>query len=419
MAIYSNVKYCRIVWQQTALIMENIIAGKVSFSLKNAVSVNSNNSHKLLKTVKSLEAKRDQNLHSLQIEKDEVIQFSVKPVPIAKSGSRESDFLPEKHEVGNTFPHQDNALKQKKKLEKASTLPKLYKQVFTNKHREEARRLSGDILFREKVNPLSFHRGIGISNKKHRKSPSPPSSPKVQERNNDSQHLNLFKFGRGVPLNTTAKQLVEQSATSFSSQKILVKQQSLRSPQNLSSECHFDLTPQKLTTEKPESKQTSHSPKLNRPKTTAHLTFIRQRTLPSRLDESSSPFPDTRAPTAWNDAKESLSNSQAHRSLVLKPLYSTNEKEQTKRKNSDSVYARLHKTGAKHNNRKYRMGDDLDKLAESATDSSLPTRPSLTRLEHRRRSVSLPDLTEMLDNLKSCRYLRKESSEDKLEGLCE
>ncbi|EDO44340.1 predicted protein [Nematostella vectensis] len=93
----------------------------------------------------------------------------------------------------------------------------------------------------------------------------------------------------------------------------------------------------------------------------------------------------------------------AHRGLAIRPL-SRNSPQNTsgkeKRKQSTAVFSRLYQA-PEPRKRILETGG----FAHKSTDLPLP--PTSYRLERRRRSVSLPDLSDMLDNLRECRYLRK------------
>lgn len=56
--------------------MDDYASGKVSISVRNALSVNSQKSHQLERQVKTLEAERDMRLLNLQIRRDEVFLAS-------------------------------------------------------------------------------------------------------------------------------------------------------------------------------------------------------------------------------------------------------------------------------------------------------------------------------------------------------
>lgn len=390
--------------------------------MKNAVSVNNNNSHKLLQKVKSLEAKRDQNLHSLKIEKDEVISSTWSAI---NKNKKETNFVADKRDVDNSFlqPQQETGSGKKKSVAKTSSLPPLDKQLFVSKQEGTPRDyLDDNMIIMAKTSPPGYRRISRLSSDKQHKTISPPTSPKIQTRNafSENQHSSHFKSGR-VPLSASAQDFVERisKGPAESSSRTLTKQRNLQTPQKLSDECHFDLGYQTRTApEKSECQQSSHSPKLNRPKTACHSTFTQQRSLPAKTipHEISTSLPDSKTMTAWNNRTDARLSPPVHRGLGLRPLYSHKDKEQTKQKNSDTVFARLYK-GAKQGNRKYRVGEVLDKLGQGVSTESRATRRSAPRLEQRRRSVSLPDLSEILDDLKSCRYLRKDDSDNRLTEL--
>ena len=417
--------------------MDGVVAGKVSFSLKNAISINNSNNHRLLQTVKSLEAERDQNLLSLQIEKDEVVSSTW--LAITKS-KKESTFSEESCD-GESVAQKEKVTwsggsSRENVVRKTNSLPPLQKQAAVNKLDGGQRSTVNDRAFgtqNSTSSPPGCRRVSRLSSESQHKLPSPPASPKIQTRTmfGKNQHSKLVRSGRtslnssllqsGRMRNVPFVELNSTIPTPSSFKASLTKQRSLQTPLNLSGECHLDLAHQSHNAEKLECKQVLNSPKLKRPKTATSATFTRHRTLSTNIVPRplSSSFPEPRTSTAWSNetavSTNQSSSTHVHRGLALRPIYSQKEKEQTKQKSSETVFTRLYKTGTKQNSRKHRTGEGLDRLAHGAQETAPPR--SVTRLEERRRSLSMPDLTEMLDNLKSCRYLRKDGSHENLTDL--
>ena len=94
-----------------------------------------------------------------------------------------------------------------------------------------------------------------------------------------------------------------------------------------------------------------------------------------------------------------------HRGLLLRRVSSSKEQSKAKETKTASVFKRLY-VGNKKLERTNLRG--LKKGNDEIRDGIR----LIPKLDQRRRSISLPDLTQMLESLKTCRYLRGSSFED-------
>ncbi|XP_031554811.1 uncharacterized protein LOC116291745 [Actinia tenebrosa] len=90
-----------------------------------------------------------------------------------------------------------------------------------------------------------------------------------------------------------------------------------------------------------------------------------------------------------------------HRGLAIKPpSRNTNIQSTTKNKQEKTkVFSRL-----------YQVQPKTKKTVEELLEAH--DKPTTPKLDRRRRSLSMPDLTDMMDGLRNCRYLRTNSTED-------
>ena len=95
-------------------------------------------------------------------------------------------------------------------------------------------------------------------------------------------------------------------------------------------------------------------------------------------------------------SSKDAAGSEVHRGLLLRPVSLSKEQTKAKEIKKASVFNRLYTSGKK------RYGNKVTREISLALDN-----PKLEAT--RRRSISLPDLSEILDKLKTCRYLRDNS----------
>lgn len=95
-------------------------------------------------------------------------------------------------------------------------------------------------------------------------------------------------------------------------------------------------------------------------------------------------------------SSKDAAGSEVHRGLLLRPVSSSKEQTKTREVKKESVFNRLYSSGKK------RDGNKVTREISLAMGN-----PKLEAT--RRRSISLPDLSEILDKLKTCRYLRDNS----------
>ena len=95
-------------------------------------------------------------------------------------------------------------------------------------------------------------------------------------------------------------------------------------------------------------------------------------------------------------SSKDAAGSEVHRGLLLRPVSSCKEQTKTREVKKESVFNRLYSSGKKR---------DGNKVTREISLAMGNPKFEATR----RRSISLPDLSEILDKLKTCRYLRDNS----------
>ena len=335
--------------------MDDYATGKVSVSVRNALSANSHKSHQLERKVKNLEAERDMRLLNLQIRKDEVFFTSpstrrkvLVKSPSVSEGLRTSTPTSQ-HETLDlkTGSRKDDEVS---KLQKAHNLPPL-------KH--------------------SYRAGVIAT------------PPRVRKPRNI--HSAISSNGAQVPLSAPLE-------SSQPSHKLLTRHSS--SPQMLSNpnsianandlrreekaESKHLLSP-RLLRSNPESPASSHSPT-----STGVFKFD--------LARNQAQLPRRPATASSGD----IGGREVHRGLLLLPV--TSSKEQTKQKEAKkiNVFNRLY-SGSKKGKRSHHLSQEL-----ATREISSPKGNPKLDLATRRRSLSLSDLSE-IEKLKTCRYLRDNS----------
>ena len=331
--------------------MDDYASGKVSVSVRNALSVNSHKSHQLERQVKNLEAERDMRLLNLQIRRDEV--FSTSPStrrkvlvksPSVSEGLRSSTPISQ-HE---TFDLKTGWRKDEEvgKLQKTRNLPPL---MYLDR--------AGVI-----ATPPRVRKARNIA---------PTASPNVAS----------------SPLSPLESQPNHKLLTRHSSSpQMLSKPNSIANANDLrreeTSESKHLLSP-RLPRSNPESPALLHSP-------TSPGVFKFD------LAQNQAQLPRRPATATSGESR----GSEVHRGLFLMPV--TSSKEQTKQKEGKkiSVFNRLY-SGSKKGKRTPNLSDDL------ATRREIPFSKGNPKLDltPRRRSLSLSDLSD-IDKLKTCRYLR-------------
>ena len=95
-------------------------------------------------------------------------------------------------------------------------------------------------------------------------------------------------------------------------------------------------------------------------------------------------------------SSKDAAGSEVHRGLLLRPVSSSKEQTKAKEVKKESVFNRLYSSGKKREGNKVTREISLT-MGNPKFEAT------------RRRSISLPDLSEILDKLKTCRYLRDNS----------
>lgn len=91
----------------------------------------------------------------------------------------------------------------------------------------------------------------------------------------------------------------------------------------------------------------------------------------------------------------------AHRGLAIRPPSRNSNKQSTTKNKQEKtkVFSRL-----------YQAQPKTKKTVEELLEAH--GKPTTPKLDRRRRSLSMPDLTDMIDDLRNCRYLRTNSTDD-------
>lgn len=335
--------------------MEDHVSRKVSVSVRNALSVNSQKSHQLERQVKNLEAERDMRLLNLQIKRDEVFFTSpstrrkvLVKSPSVSEGLRTSTPTSQ-HEMLDlkTGSRKDEEVN---KLQKAHNLPPLM-------HLDRA----GVI-----ATPPRVRKARNIPPATSPNAAPPPLSP--LESSQPSHKL-----------------LTRQS----SSPQMLSNPNSIANANDLRREGNTEskhLLSPRLLRSNPESPPPLHS-------STSPGVFK------FNLAQNQAQLPRRPATVSSGDS----GGSEVHRGLLLLPV--TSSKEQTKQKEAKkiNVFNRLY-SGSKKGKRTHHLSDDL-----APREIPFPKGNPKLDLATRRRSLSLSDLSEICDKLKTCRYLRDKS----------
>ena len=335
--------------------MDDYASRKVSVSVRNALSVNSHKSLELLKRVKSLEAERDMHLLNLQIKRNEVFlaspstrrKFLVKS-PSVSEGLRDRESTPaSQHE---TLDLKTGSLKDEEvtKLQKAHNLPPL--------HLDRA----GVIATPPRVRKT---RNIHSAASPNFAAPSPIESPKPGH-----------------------KLLTRQSSSPqmLSSSNSMANANDVRREENAESK-HF-LSPRLLRSNVPDS-----AAPLNSPTSSSSGGVF-------KFDLASNHSQIPRRPATAASNRDGSAGSEVHRGLFVVPVWSSKEQTKPKEAKKISVFNRLY-SGSKKREGKRAHVDDL-------ATRHFPSSNGNPKLDTRRRSVSLSDLSEICDKLKTCRYLR-------------
>ena len=331
--------------------MDDYASGKVSVSVRNALSVNSHESHQLERQVKNLEVERDMRLLNLQIRRDEVFLASpstrrkgLVKSPSVSEGLRTSTPVSQ-HE---TLDFKTGLRKDEEviKLQKARNLPPLMHLdragvIATPPRVRKARNMPPATTLNVALAPLSPHESSQPNHKlltRHSSSPQMLSNPNSIANANDLRR--------------------EENS----------KSKHLLSPRLLRSN--------------PESPASLHSP-------TSPGVF--------KFDLAQNRAQIPRRPATATSVESG--GSEVHKRLFLIPV--TSSKEQTKQKEAKkiSVFTRLY-SGSKKGKRTHHLSDDL-----ATRETPFPKGNPKLDLASRRRSLSLSDLSE-IDKLKTCRYLR-------------
>ena len=341
--------------------MDDYIATKVSVSVRNAISVNSTKSHQLEKQVRNLEAERDMRLLNLQMKKDEM--FLSSPTSQRRKILVKSPSTTDGIRAGTPSSQQEildlntglSKEDEVNRLQKAHSLP-----------------------------PLHLDRAGIVA--------TPPRIRKAR---------NLRPGSSLIP--ASPSRLVESPKPEH---KLLTRQSS--SPQMLSGSNSTTNENEARREENLESKQ-QFSPRLQRANLVDSSVPLNSPTSPKAfnfdLPNNLSQIP--RRPATAASVRDSASNSgEVHRGLILLPVSSSKEQTKNKEQKKGSVFNRLYSSTKKRDRK--RIG--LDDTAPQALH--LPNGKLNAKLETRRRSVSLSDLSEICDKLKTCRYLRSNSQNE-------
>ena len=334
---------------------------RISVSLRNALTANSVKTHELSQTVKTLEAKRDHKLLNLQVQKDRVISSvpgKNKAVTKSSSGSPDSRVsTPQGDPATNQLLHKS----ARDSLSKKSSLPPLNIQP--------------------PGSPVTkLRRAATLQHEQ----PAPPGSPKPRRPGSVQSHFTL-----SPPC----------SPRQISPGRVFGRQ--LSSPSMLPNSMGGSL------------RDLSHS---------EEILECQQRFAPgcrSSVAGSLAPnitgglakFPNEQGRGNHfsgrpRTANEAPAENGVHRGLQLRPVSSSmTESKKSKEKPKTAVFSRLYSN-----------------VKEAGWKASAARRINSDgaagkRLTARRRSLSMPDLSEMMENLKSCRYLRgadQKNSDDEL-----
>lgn len=332
--------------------MDDYAARKVSVSVRNALSVNSHKSHELVRQVKSLEAERDMHLLNLQIKRDEVFFASpsmrrkiLVKSPSVSEGIRSS--TPDsQHE---TFDNSSLKNEEVTKLQKAHNLPPL--------HLDRAGVIATPPRVRKTRN---IHTATSPNFAPHSPNESPKQGHKLLTRQSSSPQM-------------------------LSSSNSMANANDVRREENVESK-HL-LSPRLLRSNVPDTPATLHSP------TSAPNGGV------FKFDLASNHAQMPRRPATAASNRDSSAGSEVHRGLLLIPVSSSKEQTKPKEAKKINVFNRLY-SGSKKREGKRAHLDDL-------ATRHFPLPNGSPKLDTRRRSVSLSDLSEICDKLKACRYLRE------------
>lgn len=332
--------------------MDDYASRKVSVSVRNAISVNSHKSHQLERQVKNLEAERNMRLLNLQIKRDEVFFAS----PSAR------------RKILVKSPSVSDGLR-------AGTPSSQQETVDLNtglRMDEEATRL-------QKVHnlpPLHLDRAGIIA-----------TPPRIRK----ARNLHSATSPKSLPPSPLAE-------SPKASHKPLTRQSS--SPQMLSNS--GSMAPNAndgRREENAESKQ-PFSPRLLRSNVTDTPASPHSPTSPGifKFDLATNHAQIPRRPATAVSNRDS-GGSEVHRGLLLLPVSSSKEQTKPKEAKKTNVFNRLYSSAKKREGKR----THLDDLATRDFPNGNP------KLDSRRRSISLSDLSEICDKLKMCRYLRDNS----------
>lgn len=341
--------------------MDDYIGTKVSVSVRNAISVNSTKSHQLEKQVRNLEAERDMRLLNLQMKKDEM--FLSSPTSQRRKILVKSPSTTDGIRAGTPSSQQEildlntglSKEDEVNRLQKAHSLPPLHLDragiVATPPRIRKARNLRpGSSLI-----PASPSRLMESPKPEHKLLTRQSSSPQMLSGSNSTTNVN-----------------------------------EARREENLESKQQFSPGLQRANL-------VDSSVPLNSPTSPKAFNFD----LPNNLSQI------PRRPATAASFRDSASNSsEVHRGLILLPVSSSKEQTKNKEQKKGSVFNRLYSSTKKRDRK--RIG--LDDTAPQALH--LPNGKLNAKLETRRRSVSLSDLSEICDKLKTCRYLRSNSQNE-------
>lgn len=339
--------------------MDDFTSSKVSVSVRNAISVNSAKSHQLEKQVKNLEAERDMRLLNLQMKRDEM--FFGSPSTARRTILVKSPSVSDGLRAGTPFSQQETldlntGLRKEpevNRLQKVHNLPPL--------HLDRAGIVATPPRIRKARN---LHLASSPS-------PATPQSPLAESPK------------------PAHKLLTRQSSSPqmFSSSNSMANANDARREENLESKQQF--SPRLLRSNVPDSPLPLHSP--HSPGT---FTFD--------LPNNHAQMPRRPATAASN---RDSNGSEVHRGLLLLPVSSSKEQTKPKEPKKTSVFNRLY-SSAKKKDGKRAVLDDFSTRVLPFPQGKLNAKLDTST---RRRSLSLSDLSQICDKLKTCRYLRANS----------
>ena len=328
--------------------MEELTSVEVSATMQNAISVNSHKTHQLEKKVKNLEAERDMQLLNLQIERSQMCFDS----PSARRRLVKSPTAYDSVRAGTPVSQLDifDVNTGLHKDEEPTSIQKSYN--LPPLHLDQAGLIATPPRIRKAI-------GIGVL-----RPPNSLISPIAQS-----------------PLESTVpshKRLARHSSSPQMSANSTANVRELRRENN--TEC---------------TRKQPFSPRLRGSSVESAASPRSSEVFKFDAGNSHGQIPQ-RPATASSSMNQN--GKEVHRGLLLRPVSSS--KEQTKPKGKkESVFNRLYSSGKKR---------DVKMTREAPFPQGSPYLEANTR----RRSVSLSDLSEILEKLKTCRYLRDNSQSE-------